>query len=230
MTADRQCAEVRDLLPELALGVAGGDERAGALAHLTRCPDCRRELEELSEVADELLLLAPEKEPPIGFESRVLDKVTARRASRWRGVALAAAAAVILAAVAAGAVYRAGDRDRRLAAQYDRVLTRFDGEYFQTASLEGSPSGASGEVFGYQGSPSWLFVLVPGQGEDATYEITLETRFGKQVALGSVDVTATGGSWGKTIPVDLGDIARLRLDDAHGHALEARFPHWEGDD
>ena len=229
MTGDERCAEVRDILPEIALGVAGGDERAGALQHLAHCADCRRELDQLSEVADELLLLAPEKEPPIGFESRVLDKVTVRAKPRWRGVALAAAAALVLAAVAAGTVYRAGAHDRVLAAQYENVLTRFDGEYFQTATLEGSPSGATGEVFGYQGSPSWLFVLVPGQGQDATYGITLETRLGRQMSLGTVDVSTTGGSWGKVIPVDLGDVARLRLDDANGHALEARFPHWKGD-
>jgi putative zinc finger protein len=229
MSAERKCAEIRDLLPELALGIAGGEERAGALQHLAHCVDCRRELEQLSEVADELMLIAPEKEPPIGFESRVLEQVGARPKSRRRGLALAAAAAVILAAVAAGAVYQAGSHDRVLAAQYERVLARFDGEYFQTGALEGSPSGAKGQVFGYQGSPSWLFVLVPGQSEEASYDITLETRHGRQIPLGTVDVTASGGSWGKAIPVDLGEIARLRLDDANGHALEARFAHWEGD-
>jgi hypothetical protein len=213
----------------LALGVVGGEERARALEHLAHCPDCRRELELMSEVADELLLMAPEREPPIGFESRVLERVTPRAKSKWRMVALAAAAAVVLAAVTAGVVYRAGGHDRLLAAQYERVLSRFDGEYFQTAQLEGSPSGASGQVFGYQGSPSWLFVLVPGQSDEGSYEITLETRLGKQVALGTVDVTATGGSWGKAIPVDLGEVARVRLEDANGHALEARFEHWKHD-
>ena len=229
MTADRSCAEIRDLIPELAVGVATGEERAAALQHLSRCVDCRHELERMSEVADELLLLAPEREPPPGFESRVLERVMQRKSRRWRPVAIAVAAAILLSALSAAAVYRTGDRDRRLAAQYERVLERFDGEYFQTAWLEGSPSGAKGQVFGYQGSPSWLFVIVPGEERPNTYVVTLETRSGERLALGSVSVDADGGSLGRTIPVDLGDIARLRMEDASDHALEAQWPHWDED-
>lgn len=227
--SDGGCNEIRDVLPELALGIAGGEERAGALQHLARCSNCRRELEQMLAVADELLLLAPEKQPPPGFESRVLAEVSERRTRRWRTLALSAAAAIVLAAVTGGVVYRAGHRDRVVAAQYERVLDKFNGEYFETATLRGSPSGAEGQVFAYQGSPSWLFVLVPGQSEGDSYDITLETRLGRQIPLGAVDVTATGGSWGQTIPVDLGEMARLRLEDATGHALEATFPHWKGD-
>ena len=226
---DAGCNEIRGVLPELALGIAGGEERASALQHLARCSDCRRELEEMLAVADELLLVAPERQPPPGFESRVLAQVSERRTRRWRTVALSAAAAIVLAGVTGGVVYRAGNRDRVVAAQYERVLDKFNGEYFETATLHGSPSGAEGQVFGYQGSPSWLFVLVPGQSDDDSYDITLETRLGEQISLGAVDVNGTGGSWGKTIPVDLGEVARLRLEDATGHALEASFPHWKGD-
>ena len=59
------CEEVR-ALAELALGIAVGDERARVLEHLLACPACRRHLEELSSVADDLLLLAPTQEPPVG--------------------------------------------------------------------------------------------------------------------------------------------------------------------
>jgi predicted anti-sigma-YlaC factor YlaD len=67
-----ECAEARELFPELAIGVAAGDERARALGHLSGCPACRGELAGAAEVVDELLLLAPEHEPPPGFESSVL--------------------------------------------------------------------------------------------------------------------------------------------------------------
>jgi Putative zinc-finger len=53
-----RCEEVRDLAPELALGIADGAERAEALRHLSACAECRRALEQLSQVADELLVLA----------------------------------------------------------------------------------------------------------------------------------------------------------------------------
>jgi hypothetical protein len=92
--------------------------------------------------------------------------------------------------------------------------------------LHGSPSGADGQVFGYQGSPPWIFLVVPAQGRKEYYEVTVETRSGQRVHVGGVEVTSGGGSWGKAIPVDLRDIAQLRLEGEDGHALEARFPKW----
>ena len=73
------CARVRAGLPEVALGIADGEQRALALEHIAGCPDCRRELEELSSLADELIALAPEREPPTGFENRVLDRLDVRQ-------------------------------------------------------------------------------------------------------------------------------------------------------
>jgi hypothetical protein len=66
------CLRTGQLIPELAIGVAAGDERAGALGHLARCVRCRGGLESATAAADALLLLAPEREPPPGFETRVL--------------------------------------------------------------------------------------------------------------------------------------------------------------
>ena len=229
MTAEWDCAEVRELVPELAIGIASGEDRARALQHLAHCADCRRELEQMSEVADELLLLAPDREPPIGFETRVVGRLSGAKRKGWRSVALAAAAAVVLAALAGGIVWRSTSNDRLLAAEYREVLKKFHGRYFQTATLHGSPGEGEGQVFGYQGTPSWIFMLIPPQDEARTYSITLETRGGGHVDLGSVDVGSDGGSWGKAIPVDLGEAAGLWLEDSDGHALEARFPKWEGE-
>ena len=67
------CDEVRDLAPEIALGTIDGEERAEALRHLATCAECRRLVDQLSEVADELLMLAPVEEPSLGFESRVVE-------------------------------------------------------------------------------------------------------------------------------------------------------------
>jgi hypothetical protein len=39
MSADAHCHETRDLLPELALGIADGADRARILAHVAECPD-----------------------------------------------------------------------------------------------------------------------------------------------------------------------------------------------
>ncbi|HEX2294483.1 MAG TPA: zf-HC2 domain-containing protein, partial [Actinomycetota bacterium] len=63
MSAPLSCAEVRDLAPEVALGIAPGEERARVLAHVRGCGDCRRLLDGLAETADLLLVLAPRDEP-----------------------------------------------------------------------------------------------------------------------------------------------------------------------
>jgi hypothetical protein len=75
MSDPRGCPETRELLPELATGALAGDERASALAHVTGCAACRRELAALSRAADAVLLLAPPVEPPPGFEGGVLARL-----------------------------------------------------------------------------------------------------------------------------------------------------------
>jgi Putative zinc-finger len=75
MTGEMGCDQVRDLAPELALGIAEGQERVAALSHLTGCPGCRQLVSDLSSVGDGLLLLAPSREPPRGFESGVLARL-----------------------------------------------------------------------------------------------------------------------------------------------------------
>src|SRR5918994_1770930 len=108
MPARAGCEEVRGLAPGLALGTAAGDDRARALEHLATCGACRRHVEELSSLADELLLLAPGEEPPAGFESRVLRELEPRPERRRRRALVPA-----LAAAAAGiAVVGAGRRVR----------------------------------------------------------------------------------------------------------------------
>ena len=76
MTAEMGCEQVRELAPELTLGIAEGEERDAALRHLSGCSGCRQLVSELSSVGDELLQLAPAHDPPVGFESRVVAGIT----------------------------------------------------------------------------------------------------------------------------------------------------------
>ena len=59
------CAQLRDVAPELALGVLGGAEHAEAIMHVNGCARCQALVNELAEAADALPLLAPEIEPPL---------------------------------------------------------------------------------------------------------------------------------------------------------------------
>jgi anti-sigma factor RsiW len=100
------CERYSGELAELALGVLTGRDRAEALSHVASCPRCAEELEQLSRVADTVVLAAPEMEPPVGFEVRMLEQmgvadmpVPARlrrfRASRWVPLGVAAAIAAL---------------------------------------------------------------------------------------------------------------------------------------
>src|SRR3954452_6455327 len=153
MSAEHGCVAFRELAPELALGIADGKERAQALEHLAGCAECRRHLEELSVTVDELLLLAPERETPVGFESRVAEKISPpRRERRWwqRPLALAGTAAAA-AAVAAGVMALVYRDDHNVASMYHATLAEANGSYFTASRIE-APGGAGvGQAFAYEG-------------------------------------------------------------------------------
>ena len=88
MTSEMRCEQVRELAPELALDIAEGEERDAALRHLDGCGGCRQVVSELSSVGDELLQLAPAQDPPAGFDSRVLARVTEPPRLGRRGAAV----------------------------------------------------------------------------------------------------------------------------------------------
>jgi hypothetical protein len=75
------CELLDSVAAELALGSLTGAERSAALAHLDDCQACRQLVEELTAAADALLLIAPEADPPAGFEVRLLDRLKAAGAS-----------------------------------------------------------------------------------------------------------------------------------------------------
>ncbi len=105
------CPDFHDSVDELALGVLDEPARSRLTAHAAGCSDCQLLLEALSSVADRLVLLAPEHEPPSGFESRALSGFPAappvsagRRRGVWRGPVTVLVAAAALAAAVIGGV------------------------------------------------------------------------------------------------------------------------------
>lgn len=211
MAIDPRCAEIRLLLPEFALGTLTGEERAGVLEHLGGCAECRRELQSLVEVGDELLVLAPMAEPPVGFESRVMERLASDAPSRRRArrLALFAAALLVAASLAGGGVYLFGGSDRELADSYRDTLGVADGRYVAARPLLGNDGRDVGYVFGYQGSPSWIFCVVRA-GDDGTYDIEVTTASDRWVS-GDIDVRDGAGTWHQVLDADLHDLSRIRL-------------------
>jgi len=220
----RRCAEVRELIPELAMGVAPGDERAAALTHIATCEACRQLLEETAATVDELLLLAPEHEPPPGFDAKVIAAVSPERPHRWSAakLVLAAAAAIIVAASGAAVLtHRAGADDRQLAAQYRETLKVAEGDYLRAAALDGADGESAGHVFAYQGNPSWVFVTVDGAAS-GVHRVRYVTEDGRSHPLGVCMVRDGHGSWGTAIDVPVYAVDSVEL--VHrGSTLAADF-------
>ena len=225
MTEGLDCAEARELIPELAAGVAAGDERARALGHLSGCPECRRELAGTAEVVDELLLLAPEHEPSAGFERAVLARLTAvaPRRHRRRARLLWAASIVAVAGLAAGAVWWGTTDDRELASSYRHTLEVAHGHGLSAAPLLSAGGAETGTVFAYQGSPSWVYVTFRSPPPQGHYDVRLLTRDGRRLALRPFNPTPGGTAWGSTIQVPIQQIQRIEFVRSNVPIMTASF-------
>jgi hypothetical protein len=224
------CAELRDVAEELALDLLDGVERAVALAHLETCGACRHEVGALTEVAEEVLVLAPEVAPSPGFAAGVVTQIqrlrapaTVATATRGRGrtwgrrfAGLAAAAVAVLALVAI-IVVRGGPGDDAEVLAADMRTGR--GTSVGRVSLQlDDPATVTVSV------PGWID-LVRGYGEplDATYWLAVEHDDGSRdlhpLAPGRDD------TWVVPIDVDPGAVSAVSvLDDAGRVWCTARFP------
>ncbi|MEX2546950.1 MAG: hypothetical protein WD830_04080 [Chloroflexota bacterium] len=97
---------------EVALGHLGEPRRSELTAHAATCTTCERHLAELVAITDRMLELAPEIEPPAGFEARALAGMAppgrASAGARRRPVVAFAGAAVLLIALMALALVLSG--------------------------------------------------------------------------------------------------------------------------
>jgi Putative zinc-finger len=108
------CGEVRDRLPELALGVLEPREATEIDRHVSWCAACRKESAELTGAAAVLAYAAAPAEPPQDLEQRVVDLVHAQARHGGRAhtpgrrgrlaVAAAVAAMVAVSGLGWGAV------------------------------------------------------------------------------------------------------------------------------
>jgi predicted anti-sigma-YlaC factor YlaD len=197
MTSD--CAQLHEVAPELALGVLVGAERGKALAHLAGCAECRHLVDELSEAADSLLLLAAEAEPPLGFESRVLARLAADQPRRrsWRWIATVAAA-IVLAAAATGVVVH----------RYDG---RSDDLHLRTAALRAKTGQETGDVYVMAGRPAWVFMSVASPTAGQSYLCELDFGDGHVIRAGQFTVPDHKGWWGTRVADGVDELRSVRL-------------------
>lgn len=214
------CERLRDVAPELALGIADGRDRAWALDHLAGCAGCRAHLERLAAVADELPLLAPAAEPAPGFEQRVVWPLPGpRRPSRARRLAVPALAAVAAAAIATVVAWGALDDERKLAEDYRETLAVADGEYFDAAPLEAPGGEKAGYVYGYQGRASWVFAVVYADIPDGSYRLAAVSQDGRGEPLRRIRIDGAEGSGGAVTQMPYDRVAEVLLLDPRGREV-----------
>jgi hypothetical protein len=185
------CPDVRDVAPDFAFGILDGEVRSDVLLHLDHCTSCQRYVSELSETADAIVLLAPEAEPPPGFERRALDRIVeSSRRRRWRTtklVAITAAAAAILSVV----TVRIVDESRTPTSQVAAPVSSA-----KTVAMVGGGGQNVGKV-NVVSSPTamTLDVNVSYGLADGDYQLVLtRSGIGPQ-SLGTMRVSGGQGSW-----------------------------------
>lgn len=225
MTEGRDCQALQAVAAEVALGTLEGTERGEALAHLAGCSDCRALVQDLTEVVDRLLAVAPEAEPPAGFESAVIARIGAERGAtvthvpRTRRYVLAAAAVMlVLGGLGTGLLV---GRD-----------SGGDGSELASAPMKDPEGETVGEVWRYGGDDAVLFVAVPAWSDVAfagpqapKYSLRLELVDGSTTEVGAFALGGGQSSWGIATDVEGADIAAVSVLDDDGHAwCTGHFP------
>ncbi len=223
---DRYAAD----LPELALGILTGRERAQALAHVEGCPACQAEMERLSVAADSLLEVVPAVEPPLGFEVRLMDRLGVGRGAtrpvpaRWRPrrSLVLAACLLLLVGVGVGAgagwLARSGPRPTVGASAFGTE----PGGHTETKSLV-SGGQVLGTVMVYSGRTSWLFMSLDDGSWSGKAICQVRLTDGRIVPLGTFWLNDGYGAWGVTIPPGTGPIETASVVTSAGVLASARF-------
>jgi Putative zinc-finger len=236
-----ECAEVRDLLPEYALGVLSERDRARVDRHLAWCAGCRKEARELAEGAEVLATTIPAADPPAELEGHVVRAVARssggpRRRTSQVAAALAAAVAVASIGVAvamASRVQRLEDaaatargRAEVAAGEFEKVLEDLGGETpilaAPLAPAEGGEAGGRALLFDTaQGTQDFAVVIVGGlPQEGGPYRAYLMSPAGNRLAVGRLVPSAEGQLARYRFFFD--DVSRYRevlVLDRDGHAV-----------
>jgi hypothetical protein len=222
------CNEARELLPDLALGVLAGDQRAQVLDHLGACTSCEAETSELSATADELLKLTPKVDPPAGFESAVLARLAAPspQPARWRRsrviVAAVAAAAIVLGGVA-GLLLATREQEPAIDHRYIDTIQAIGGRDLRAAPLV-SGTANWGQAFVFEGKTSWVFVSMSWDVPDGIYHVVLDRSDGPSLTVARLRLLRGQGSAGMTVG-DTRTVTDVRVLDPSGRTVcTARMP------
>jgi hypothetical protein len=212
MNDDTMCEGFADNLAELALGILTGRERMVTLAHVECCSPCADELERLSRASDAVLRMAPEVEPSLGFEVRLVSRmgsgaVGPRRHSPQRWL-IACAAAVIALAVGLGIGLSTDSSPPHARVAQPNHPTTSKPEL--TANLV-NDTGSIGVISLYGGSTPVLTMELSKSSVHGTVTCEIVTGNGAIHKIGTFKVTDGYGAWAAPIGFSPSDVRLARL-------------------
>jgi anti-sigma factor RsiW len=205
------CEAISANLLEFALGTISGNHRSVLIEHLESCSDCRAELASLTAVTDSLLWLAPQAEPPLGFESRVVERFSdsaapmARR--HHRALWLVAAALIFVVSFGIGTTIHEGT-SKTPSATSKPLTARLmsDGEVL-------------GQVFVSPGRPPWLYMSVDDDSLTGVAWCEVTLKDGRVVDVGSFSLKHGYGAWTSRLNVAANQIRGAELIGASGAVI-----------
>jgi hypothetical protein len=218
------CAETAHALPELALGVLTGRDRAAALAHVESCSRCADELEQLARAADAVVRVAPELEPPVGFEVRLFsrmgvteDELAARRRyPRPPTWLFASAAAVVALVVGLGIGWMASSSP---SGPTNAAVGTSTGQGPVTTAALKDDGRTVGRVVTTGGSTPWMFMTLDGTSAQGTVTCEVVTDNGVTHVVGTFTAKNGYSTWGAPLPVSPHDVRRAQVVSAQGTVL-----------
>jgi anti-sigma factor RsiW len=228
----RRCDDYQEGLAELALGVLTGRDRAATLAHVDSCDHCAEELEQLSRTADAVVYVAPEEEPPVGFEVRLFSRMglaenaseppasRRRGASRWgasRGRWALTAAAAVVALVAGLTIGWATGSPGNHPAQ--GVAGRHpSAAVVATADLV-ERGRSVGRVVTYGGPRPWMVVTLADSSIDGRVSCSVVTADGVVHKVGAFTASDGYGAWDAPLPVAPREVRSAQVVSANGTVI-----------
>jgi hypothetical protein len=209
-TGAHGCRDYAADLSELALGVLTGRERVRALSHVESCPHCAEELEQLSRAADAVVQVAPEVEPPLGFEVRLFERMGVadvphrkrRRVPRWVPATLAAAAAAVALALGLTLALSSPTPPVQNAAG--------PAHHVSVATL--LENGVSvGRVVTHGGAEPWMSMMLADSSARGTVDCVVVTKDGVTHWVGSFTAKGGYGAWLARLHVNPKDLRSAQV-------------------
>ena len=208
-----ECEAMHDDLIEFAFGTLTGRRRSEVLEHLESCAYCNAELEALADITDKLLWLAPEAEPSLGFESRLVERYRSsesrRRVTHLRRASVLAVAAMLalVLGVGVGAIFTGHGGNGPASAT--RPMT----------SRLVSAGQTVGEVTISSGSPSWMIMDIDTGAVSGLVWCKVTLDSGAVVIVGKFSISNGYGSWVAPLTTSASDIRSARIVSARGTVL-----------